>query len=205
MLSMINENPTFLSRVLFSDEANFCNNGQVNRHNMHYWVMENPYWMRTVSFQRPWFLNVWYGIVSNHRITFFWRIFKWRSIRRFSRKHTPAIIKERTTRFTYKHVDATPAHFARIFRLKRDFSSEVDRTRRYNTLTCPFSRFRLDYFLWDFIKSRVMAIAPMTRNRIGQACSEITIEQLIKVRQSFQRRLRLCLQQEGKHFEHLLN
>jgi len=40
---MINEDPTFLSRVLFSDEANFCNNGHVNRHNMHYWAVENPY------------------------------------------------------------------------------------------------------------------------------------------------------------------
>jgi len=52
MLRMI-EDPTFLSRVLFSDEANFCNNGQVNRHNMHYWAMENSYWMRTVPFQCP--------------------------------------------------------------------------------------------------------------------------------------------------------
>jgi len=42
----------------------------------------------------------------------------------------------------------------------------------------------LDYFLWSFIKSRVMATAPMAREdmkgKIGQACSEITIE-LIKV------------------------
>jgi len=43
------------------------------------------------------------------------------------------------------------------------------------------------------------------KDRISQACSEITIEQLIKAFcQTFQRRLRLCLQ-EGKHFEHLLN
>jgi len=54
-----------------------------------------------------------------------------------------------------------------------------------------------------------MTTVPTTRkdikNRIGQTCSEITIEQLIKVRQAFQRRLRSCLQQENKHFEHLLN
>jgi len=40
---MINEDPILLSRVLFSDEANFCNNGQGNRHNMHYWVVESAY------------------------------------------------------------------------------------------------------------------------------------------------------------------
>jgi len=67
----------------------------------------------------------------------------------------------------------------------------------------------LDYFLWDFIKNRGMAIASMTRedmkNKIGQVCSKIMIEQLIKVRQTFKQKLRLYLQQEGKHFKHLLN
>jgi len=54
-----------------------------------------------------------------------------------------------------------------------------------------------------------MATAPTTRedikDRIGQTCSKITIKQFIKIRQAFQRRLRLCLRQEGKHFEYLLN
>ena len=29
----------FLSHVLFSDEVNFANTGNVNRHNMHNWAM----------------------------------------------------------------------------------------------------------------------------------------------------------------------
>ena len=29
----------FLSHVLFSDEANFANTGNVNMHNMHYWSL----------------------------------------------------------------------------------------------------------------------------------------------------------------------
>jgi len=45
-----------------------------------------------------------------------------------------------------------------------------------------------DYFLWGFIKNRIIATASTTRedmkDRIGQACSEITIEQLIKVCQA---------------------
>ena len=48
---------SFLSRVLFSDEANFANTGNVNRDNMHYWVNENPRWIRTVPFQHPWSVN----------------------------------------------------------------------------------------------------------------------------------------------------
>ena len=33
---------SFWSHVLFSDEANFANTGNVNRHNMHYWENECP-------------------------------------------------------------------------------------------------------------------------------------------------------------------
>ena len=43
-------NVSFLSHVLFSDEANFANTGNLNRHNMHYWANENPQCMRTVPF-----------------------------------------------------------------------------------------------------------------------------------------------------------
>ena len=50
---------SFLSHVLFSDEAKFANTEKVNRHNMHYWANENPRWMRTVPFQHPWSINCW--------------------------------------------------------------------------------------------------------------------------------------------------
>ena len=47
----------FLSHVLFSDEANFANTGNLKRHNIHYWAKENPRWMKTVLFQHPWSVN----------------------------------------------------------------------------------------------------------------------------------------------------
>ena len=52
----------------FSDEANFANTGNVNRHNMHYWSNENPRWMRTVPFHHPWSVNCWCGIFGYHVI-----------------------------------------------------------------------------------------------------------------------------------------
>ena len=59
---------SFSSHVLFSDEANFANTGNANRHNMHYWANENPRWMRTVPFKHPWPVNCWCGIVGDHVI-----------------------------------------------------------------------------------------------------------------------------------------
>ena len=59
---------SFLSHVLFSDEANFADRGNVNRHNMHYWANENPRWMRNVPFQHQWSVTCWCNIVGDHVI-----------------------------------------------------------------------------------------------------------------------------------------
>ena len=65
-----------------------------------------------------------------------------------------------------------------------------------------------NYFLWGFVKERVMAIAPTTpddmKERIRRACTEITPEMLAEVRRSFHQRINKCLQVEGHHIEHLL-
>ena len=46
-----------------------------------------------------------------------------------------------------------------------------------------------DYFLWGFIKERVMAVAPTMpddmKERIRRACTEITPQMLAEVRWSF--------------------
>ncbi|KYN13730.1 hypothetical protein ALC57_14069, partial [Trachymyrmex cornetzi] len=36
-LQMLHDDPNFFRYVFFSDEATFCSNGQLNRHNCHYW------------------------------------------------------------------------------------------------------------------------------------------------------------------------
>ena len=59
---------SFLSHVIFPNEANLANTGNVNRHNMHYWANENPRWMRNVPFQHPWSVNCWCSIVGDHVI-----------------------------------------------------------------------------------------------------------------------------------------
>jgi len=49
----------------------------------------------------------------------------------------------------------------------------------------------LDFFLWGFIKDRVMSIAPIAyitenvKNRIRRACAEVTLEMLVSIREIF--------------------
>ncbi|KAK3920123.1 Calpain-like protease palB, partial [Frankliniella fusca] len=56
----------FASRVLWTDEANFNNKANVNRHNCHYWARENPHWMRAVDHQVIWGVNCWGGVLGNN-------------------------------------------------------------------------------------------------------------------------------------------
>ncbi|XP_026826676.1 uncharacterized protein LOC113562216 [Ooceraea biroi] len=65
-------NPDFFRRVLFFDESAFTNHGTVNRHNMHYWSVENPHWLRQVEHQRPWSIKrlVWINWRQTHRPLF---------------------------------------------------------------------------------------------------------------------------------------
>ena len=64
------------------------------------------------------------------------------------------------------------------------------------------------FFLWGYIKNVVFAQRPTRREdlmeRIRRACAAISRETLLKTVNGFERRLRLCLQANGEHFEQLL-
>ena len=47
----IREDPEFFRYLMFSDEATFHGNGQLNRQNSHYWSIHNPNWLRHVDNQ----------------------------------------------------------------------------------------------------------------------------------------------------------
>jgi len=40
----------------------------VNKHNVHYWAVDNPHWLREVERQRRWSINVWCDIVGKKLI-----------------------------------------------------------------------------------------------------------------------------------------
>lgn len=66
----------------------------------------------------------------------------------------------------------------------------------------------LDFFVWGHVKQKVYITAPENlenlRNRITEVCRQITPYMLQKARRNLLRRARLCVQNNGGHFEHLL-
>ena len=47
----VNTTHEFQDRILWTDEATFKSNGQLNIHNAHYWSQNNPHWLREVDYQ----------------------------------------------------------------------------------------------------------------------------------------------------------
>lgn len=62
------DTPTYLQQILFTDEATFQLNGNVNHQNFRYWSDTNPYEKIKSHTQNPQKLNVWAAIYNNRII-----------------------------------------------------------------------------------------------------------------------------------------
>lgn len=66
-----------------------------------------------------------------------------------------------------------------------------------------------DFFLWGFIKDFVYARHPQNREHmielIREAFRSVTVPMLERVRQSFLDRIRLAVDFDGRHVEHIIN
>lgn len=207
-------NPNFFADVLFTDEASFSNKGIVNMRNMHYWSADNPKWLRQVEHQRPWKVNVWCGIIGDTIIGPFFvdGIQNGRQYSRFIRHNLPVLLDtvplNRRMVMWYQH-DGCPAHNDLRARrlLNRKFPGRwigrggpVRWPARSPDLT------PMDFFLWGAVKDAVYQHAPTTpedmKQRIIAACTAIKEETVARSRASFIRRVTLCMQANGHHFEH---
>lgn len=50
MMVRLDDQPNFLEKIMWTDEARFHNNGTVNHHNNHYWSDKNPHWLNESKF-----------------------------------------------------------------------------------------------------------------------------------------------------------
>ncbi|OXU29200.1 hypothetical protein TSAR_003541 [Trichomalopsis sarcophagae] len=184
--------PELFTFVMFSDEATFKNTGELNRHNCHYWSDVNPLWHRTVDNQHRWSLNVWCGIVNEYVIG-------------------PYFFNETRQRM-WVQLDGEPPHFAHI---ERTFINErypnqwigrggpVAQPPNSPDLTTP------DFYLWRYLKNTCYEQQPTIREDmmecIRTAYAEIPRNVLLSTVRHFLRRIQLCIDANGRYFEHIPN
>ena len=113
---MIAEDQQVLSRILWTDEATFHSNGEVNCHNSHYWSKTNPHWMQEVQHQGRWSVNCWAGILGGQIIgPFFFNRLTGANYLQFLIEELPILLEEVPLeirrQLLFQH-DGCPAHFA---------------------------------------------------------------------------------------------
>lgn len=69
MLLKIQEDPQFLSKILWTDESKFSREGITNRKNQHFWAVENPHVLRNVHFQDMFSFNV-FSILCHDQVRY---------------------------------------------------------------------------------------------------------------------------------------
>lgn len=214
-MEMIDEDPHLLDRVVFSDEATFFLNGNVNRHNFRYWSDENPHWTSESKTQYPEKLNVWAGIMGNQVIGPFFIEGNLTAAKYLDllRDHiVPSILNIAGDNFDtlWFQQDGAPAHFGIQVRHFLDATfpnrwigrrGKIEWPPRSPDLT------PLDFFLWGFLKDRVYRTKPANLDELRQNIIDetglITPQMLGKVKRSFYERLASCQEVGGHQFEQL--
>lgn len=214
-MDRLDEGHEFLSDILFSDEAMFTMNGQVNRHNCRYYAQENPHWMEQDKHQGGSSVMVWCGIWRNFVIGpfFFDSTVTGESyLDMLKGSMIPQLESLGLGLPAWFQQDGAPAHYSVIV---RHFLDDIfqDRWigRRGPVEWAPRSPdlTPMDFFFWGYVKSLVYCEKIRDRahllQKISYACARISGDEDLfeKVRRNFRYRVTTCFELGGQHFEHL--
>ena len=202
-LEMIEQNPALIDKIIWSDESKFMLNGVVNRHNCIYWAYSNQH--ETIPVLNSQLgVMVWLAITSSGLIGpyFFDQNVTGESYLAMLKDFLWDKVKGRRMLFQQ---DGAPAHYAVDVRkwLDEKFSGRwigrrgpIEWPARSPDLSLP------DFFLWGYLKDIVYRDRPATieelRDRITQACAEISIEMCQKACRSVVQRFKACRDTGGK-------
>ncbi|XP_057338438.1 uncharacterized protein LOC130676305 [Microplitis mediator] len=205
--------PNFLRGILWTDESLFTREGCFNQHNSHWYEDENPHMTVNRNFQNKWKINVWGRIIGDHVILYeLPETMDSIQYLTFLRDELPQLLGEVNEQPMWFQHDGAPSHYAGTV---RDFLNGVypqcwlgrNGPRRWPPRSPDLTP--LDFFLWGHCKEMVYFDEPQdqmeTVARINAAQTTVTAETLEAVRKNLLKRCRLCLQVNGRHFEHLLD
>lgn len=202
--------------IIFTDEAWFYLTGYINSQNTRTWATENPHEILE-SPLHPEKIGVWCGITRKkiYGPIFFERTINSDQYIKILEQFIPQLQEDEILN-GYFQQDGAPAHTARntakhlvtyfanriISKSNRYLETVIDWPPRSPDLTSP------DYFLWAHLKNRVYGNKPdnleKLKENIENEIKLIEKSTLENVANNMIKRVKLCLDNNGNHFQHLL-
>lgn len=211
MLARLDEDPSFLSNIVYSDEATFHVSGKVNRHNCRIWGSEKPHAVREHMRDSP-KVNVWCGLFHDRVIGPFF----------FAEQTISGIVyldmlenfvmpqlEDLGENVIFQH-DGAPAHWSLLVRSFLDQTMPERWIGRNGPIPWPPRSpdiTPLDFFLWGFVKDRVYTTKVNDlydlRERISAVIASITPDMLEATWREAELRLDLLRATNGSNIETL--
>ena len=220
-LEEIDDDEEFISRLVFSDEANFHLQPEVNRHNFRYWSIERPQFTMEEPLHSP-HVGVWVaiglkGIVGPYffntsvKATNYGQMlddYAWPQLVGLYGEADDIPLEQ-----VIFMQDGAPPHFGGLRWLAEHFEGRwMGRgTRRYPS---PFpwpprppDLAVMDFFLWGYIKSRVYSSTTpypnleSLRQAITREMRAVPQDMIEGAMAAYGHRLQRCVEKEGGHVE----
>lgn len=213
MIPML-ENEKVHDNIFFSDEATFYLRGLVNKHNVRYWSEDNPHATLETVLNSP-KLNVWCAMSKKHLIgPFFFdddTVTGENYLSMLQSFSLPEVKKLHKVRSIILQQDGAPPHFAVNVRkyLDHQFPNRwIGRGGPIRWAPRSPDLTPLDFYLWGHLKN-IIYQSPIKdlnelRTRIESEIQSISKETLSNVFTNVAKRMHLCIQNDGGHFENFL-
>lgn len=206
------------SNIMWSDESMFTRVGIYNIHNEHWWSYRNPHKIREDSHQIRFHVNVWAAIINDRIIGPVWIEGRLTGasylemIRHVVSELMDDVPLEYLRDMYFQH-DGCPSHYDRRVRLFLDSEFPNRWVGRGGPVNWPARSpdlTPLDFYLWSELKRLVYTEEARSREELKQRIVDAfdvvrsDTETLRSLKNNLQKRAHLCLEKNGRHFEHLL-
>lgn len=216
-INMTQQNPEFHNQILWTDETKFTNCGMFNRHNEHLWMQENPRRLRERRPQRKFGFNVWCGIIGSRILGPFIydeNLTGNRYLHFLQNEFEDMLdgldLETRRNLRWFQH-DGAPPH--NQLQVREHLNQLFPNSWIGRNAPVPWSPRSpdlsiLDFFLFgvlkDLIYQRTYATKEELRDAVVNAFRNLDGRKIRKAVNSIVKRCRMCVNNNGGHFEHLL-
>jgi hypothetical protein len=215
MLEKLRNDTNFFKKILFTYEATFTLNGEINSQNCRYWSITNQHLFNATNNQNQARLNVWAGLINQKIIGPFYidgNLTGEKYLTLLETKIIPALELENLGDDVFLQQDGAPAHYSCQV---RNYLNEKFRNRwigRGGPISWPARSPDLspnDFFYWGYMKNNVytgerFGNLEELKLKINEISQTISGNMILNVIRGFENRLRICIDQNGGIFENLL-